>query len=474
MGRGLARGEPRLKGIIPWAPLEKGEGARPFLERLARLPGVKGVRRIIQYEPDPEFCLRPDFVRGVQLLAEFGWSFDLCISHVHLKNTIELVRRCPGVSFVLDHVGKPNIKERIWQPWADELARLARLPNVACKVSGMVTEDDHGSWKRENLKPYIDHVLECFGFDRVVFGGDWPVVTLAASYPQWAEALEWALAGCTPAERSRLYRENALRIYRLGTGGQAMRLEDRVAIVTGGSKGIGEGIARVFSAEGARVVIASRGEEEGLRMAAALGAAEGRALYVPTDVRSSESIQRLIRTTVERFGKLDILVNNAGYHISKNIEATSEEEWELIITTNLRSTFLCSKYAIPHLRRSRGNIINISSMVGLVGQTNAGAYSASKGGQIAMTRGMALDFARDGIRVNAICPGWVQTPLVEDWFSQQADPEAARKYIFGAHPLGRIATIEECGQAAAFLASADAAFITGITLNIEGGVTLGY
>lgn len=253
-----------------------------------------------------------------------------------------------------------------------------------------------------------------------------------------------------------------------------MRLENRVAIVTGGSKGIGAGIAGVFCAEGAAVVIASRGREEGGRMAAALQAAQGRAWFVPTDVTDSASIQALIQATVERFGKLDILVNNAGYHLSKNVEQTSEEEWEFIINTNLRSTFLCSKYAIPHLRQTRGNIINISSMVGLVGQPNAGAYSASKGGQIAMTRGMALDFAADGIRVNALCPGWVQTPLVEDWFSQQEDPEASRKYIFGAHPLGRIGTVEECGKAAAYLASDDAAFVTGITLNLDGGITLGY
>ena len=253
-----------------------------------------------------------------------------------------------------------------------------------------------------------------------------------------------------------------------------MKLADKVAIVTGGSKGIGEGIARVFHSEGAKVVIASRGAEEGQRMAEQLGAAAGQALYLPTDVRHSASIQAMIQGAVKRFGKLDILVNNAGYHLSKNVEQTSEEEWEFIITTNLRSTFLCSKYAIPHLRATKGTIINISSMVGLVGQSNAGAYSASKGGQIAMTRGMALDFARDGIRVNAICPGWIASPLVEDWFSQQPDPAAARSYIYGAHPLGRIGTIEECGRAAAYLASAEAAFVTGITLNIDGGVTLGY
>ena len=253
-----------------------------------------------------------------------------------------------------------------------------------------------------------------------------------------------------------------------------MKLKDKVAIVTGSSKGIGEGIARVFSQEGARVVVTCRTEDAGRKMADEFGAAEGKALFVKTDVKSSRDIREMIDITVATFGKLDILVNNAGYHLSKNVEETSDEEWEFIINTNLRSTFLCSKYAIPHLRKTRGNIINISSMVGLVGQPNAGAYSATKGGQIAMTKNMAIDFAPDGIRVNVICPGWIQTPLVEDWFSQQKDPEAARKYIFGQHPLGRIGTSEECGKAALYLASDDAAFVTGIALNIDGGITLGY
>lgn len=253
-----------------------------------------------------------------------------------------------------------------------------------------------------------------------------------------------------------------------------MKLKDKVAIVTGSSKGIGEGIARVFSEEGAKVVVVSRNEQEGRKMADELGGGEGRALYVKTDVTNKESILQLIDLTIRTFGKLDILVNNAGYHISKNVEETSEEEWEFIIQTNLRSTFLCSKYAIPHLRATKGTIINISSMVGLVGQPNAGAYSATKGGQIAMSKGMAIDFAKDGIRVNVICPGWIQTPLVEDWFSQQPDPGASREYIYGQHPLGRIGTVEECGKAALYLASEDSAFVTGITLNIDGGVTLGY
>jgi len=248
----------------------------------------------------------------------------------------------------------------------------------------------------------------------------------------------------------------------------SMRLKDKVAVVTGGAKGIGAGIVKSFVAEGARVVVADKDEAAGKRIAGK------QVSFCITDVSSGSSVQAMITFTIKKYGRLDVLVNCAGYHISKSVEDTSEEEWDFIISTNLKSTFLCSKYAIPHLRKAKGSIINISSMVGLVGQSNAGAYSASKGGQIAMTKGMALDFAKDGIRVNAICPGWVETPLVEDWFDQQPDPKTARKYILSVHPLGRIATIEEIGTAAVFLASKDASFVTGVALPVDGAVTLGY
>jgi NAD(P)-dependent dehydrogenase (short-subunit alcohol dehydrogenase family) len=185
-------------------------------------------------------------------------------------------------------------------------------------------------------------------------------------------------------------------------------------------------------------------------------------------------VEALIASVVESFGRLDVLINNAGYHISKDVEHTSEQEWDYILATNLKSVFLCSKYAIPHLKKTRGTIVNMSSMVGLVGQSNAAAYSASKGGIVALSKGMAIDLAGDGIRVNCICPGWVQTPLVEDWFAQQADPSAARKYIFGMHPVGRISTVEEIGRVALFLCSEEASFITGVALPVDGGVTLGY
>lgn len=192
----LAKQDPRIAGMVPWAPLEKGDAARADLEALlAANPLVKGIRRIIQFEPEIDFCLRPDFVKGVQALADYGLSFDICISHIQLANTIKLVTQCPKVQFILDHIGKPDIRQQIFEPWKSEIKTLAQFPNVWCKVSGLVTEADHQAWTKEDLKPYIDHVIDSFGFDRVIYGGDWPVAYQATEYPRWVETLEWAVQG---------------------------------------------------------------------------------------------------------------------------------------------------------------------------------------------------------------------------------------------------------------------------------------
>jgi L-fuconolactonase len=164
--------DPRLKAMVPWAPLEYGDRSRAFIEALLGIsPLMRGIRRIIQFEPDTGFCLRPDFVRGVQLLPQYNLSFDICIDHRHLPNTIELVRRCPDTSFVLDHIGKPDIRNHVLDPWRDGIRILAAFPNVWCKMSGLVTEADHQHWTREDLRPYIDHILNTFGFARTMFGG---------------------------------------------------------------------------------------------------------------------------------------------------------------------------------------------------------------------------------------------------------------------------------------------------------------
>ncbi|RME63007.1 MAG: amidohydrolase, partial [Caldilineae bacterium] len=175
----LAQVEPRIRGIVAHAPLEAGAAARDALAALQKLPLVKGIRRLIQSEP-LGFCVQPDFVRGVQLLPAYGFSFDICIYHPQLGDVLRLVEQCPDVSFILDHIGKPAIKDGIREPWMSQLRELAAFPNVHCKLSGMVTEADHARWTPDDLKPYMEHVLDCFGPERTVFGSDWPVVNLAA------------------------------------------------------------------------------------------------------------------------------------------------------------------------------------------------------------------------------------------------------------------------------------------------------
>ncbi len=214
----LAEQEPRLQGIVAWAPLEDGECARSFLEALvAAGPLVKGVRRILQGEPDPAYCLQPSFVRGVEMLADYGLSFDICIYHYQLPAVIELVRQCPGVTFILDHIAKPDIRSGALEPWREHIAALARLPNVACKISGVATEADHARWTVDDLAPYIRHALTVFGEDRVMFGGDWPVALLATSYRRWVETLATLTVDFSPEAQRKLWSENARRIYRLPT-----------------------------------------------------------------------------------------------------------------------------------------------------------------------------------------------------------------------------------------------------------------
>ncbi len=211
----VAKEDTRIQGMVPWAPLEKGEAVEPELAELAKIPLVRGIRRIIQFEPDPEFCLRPDFIEGVKLLPKFNMTFDICINHTQMKNTIRFVEQCPDVTFILDHIGKPDIKNHVMEPWKSELKTMSEFPNVSCKMSGLATEADFENWTKEDLKPYIDHVLECFGVDRVMYGGDWPVAAQATDYPRWVNTLDWALGDMSEADRRKIFRENAIEFYRL-------------------------------------------------------------------------------------------------------------------------------------------------------------------------------------------------------------------------------------------------------------------
>ncbi|MEZ4634617.1 MAG: amidohydrolase family protein [Caldilineaceae bacterium] len=211
----LANDEPRISGIVAGASLERGEAVRPQLEGLSQYPLVKGIRRLIQGE-GLGFATQPDFVRGVQIVAEFGFSFDICIFHPQAADAVTLVAQCPNVSFVLDHIGKPDIRNGVMEPWAMHMRELAAFPNVCCKLSGMVTEADPEAWTAADLRPYAEHIFDVFGADRVMFGGDWPVATLAASYRSWFETASAFIAELAPGEQEKVLRENAIRFYRLG------------------------------------------------------------------------------------------------------------------------------------------------------------------------------------------------------------------------------------------------------------------
>ncbi len=249
-----------------------------------------------------------------------------------------------------------------------------------------------------------------------------------------------------------------------------MRLENKAALITGGTSGIGEAVACLFAREGAKVAITGRNESRGHAVTAKILESGGQAIFVRTDVRKAADCKRAVDSILGAFGRLDILFNNAGVFFPKTTLECTEEEWDLQIDINLKGTFLMSKYALdPMLAQKSGVIINNSSGWGLVGGDKAVAYCASKGGVVLLTKAMAIDHGRQGIRVNCICPGDVDTPMLPedarlrglDWKTYLASCEN--------RPMGRIGTPEEIAKAVLFLASDDSSFMTGATLVVDGG-----
>lgn len=213
----LAAEHTLIQGIVAAAPLEAGDAVRGHLANLAALgPIAKGVRRNLQDESDPAYCLQEPFLQGIRLLADFGFSFDCCIRPQQFPAVTELARRNPDIAFILDHLGKPTIRTRELDPWRAQIDALAARPNVWCKISGLVTEADTQVWQPADLVPYVTHALQAFGPDRVLFGGDWPVVLLAASYARWVATFSSLTHDLPEATQRQLWAENARRCYRLG------------------------------------------------------------------------------------------------------------------------------------------------------------------------------------------------------------------------------------------------------------------
>jgi L-fuconolactonase len=211
----LAAREPRITGIVAKCMMNEGPATTAAIAELRRHPLVRGVRHLVQHEPDSGYCARPEFIAGVHQLGPAGLSFDLCCFHHQLPAVIELVRNCPGTRFILDHFGKPGIRVGLLDPWREHIRTLAALPNVDCKLSGLITEADHAGWTLEHLQPYVDHVLATFGPARLLFGGDWPVVKLAGTYVRWLDTARQLVSHVSPEGQAAIFGGNARRVYRL-------------------------------------------------------------------------------------------------------------------------------------------------------------------------------------------------------------------------------------------------------------------
>jgi NAD(P)-dependent dehydrogenase (short-subunit alcohol dehydrogenase family) len=246
----------------------------------------------------------------------------------------------------------------------------------------------------------------------------------------------------------------------------------KVALVTGGAMGIGEAVAVLLAERGASVAILDRDREKAEAVASALTARGLVARSFPTDVAVGGEVAASVAAVVRDLGRLDVVSNNAGIQRYGTVETTSEAEWDEVINVNLRSVYLVCHHAIPHLRKTRGAIVNMASVQAFATQKSVAAYTTGKHGLIGLTRSMALDFAADGIRVNAVAPGSVDTPMLRWAVSLDEKPEALMRVVEKMHPLGRIAQPREVAEAVAYLASPRASFVTGTTLTVDGGLLL--
>ena len=253
-----------------------------------------------------------------------------------------------------------------------------------------------------------------------------------------------------------------------------MKLEGKVALITGGNSGIGAATATLFAKEGAAVALTGRNSERGEQVARAINEAGGRAMFLRCDVCIADECRQAVEQTLERFGRIDVLFNNAGVFHPKTVPECTEQEWDETIDSSLKGAFLMSKYALPSMiERGSGSIIHTSSGWGVLGGDRAAAYCAAKGGLIVMAKAMAIDHGPDGIRVNCVCPGDVDTPMLIDDAGKRG--MSREDYLAGAsdRPLGRVGTVEEIARAVLFLASDDSSFVTGDALVVDGGGVAG-
>lgn len=252
-----------------------------------------------------------------------------------------------------------------------------------------------------------------------------------------------------------------------------MRLNNKVAIITGAGSGIGAATAVLFGKEGARVIVADIERKKGMDTVDLIKSNNGEAIFIPVDVSIADSVKKMVKSAVETYGKLDILVNNVGVYLQADVVETSEKDWNMIIDINLKSAFFCCKYSIPEMLKNRkgGVIVNVGSEAGIVGIKKQTAYNVSKSGIIALTKSIAVDFAKDNIRANCVCPGTTETALVKEALSRALDPEKARRELEVVRPANRLGQPDEIAAGILYLASDESPYATGAILSVDGGYT---
>jgi NAD(P)-dependent dehydrogenase (short-subunit alcohol dehydrogenase family) len=248
-----------------------------------------------------------------------------------------------------------------------------------------------------------------------------------------------------------------------------LKLRDRIAVVTGSGSGIGKSIAIALAAEGAQVAVADIDDARGKQTAKDILQKNGQAIFHRTDVSDPDSVEQLTRSVIDKFRQIHILVNNAAIQVSKTVVETTLEEWNRQIAVNVGGVFLCSRSFLPHLRQTRGVIINLSSVNAFFVEPACAGYCATKAAILGLTKAMAIDHGREGVRVHAICPGYIDAGLAEGYFQSQPDPVRARAEAGKLHALGRIGRPEEVARLAVFLASEDSSFMTGSPIIVDGG-----
>eukprot|EP00927_Polykrikos_kofoidii_P067143 TRINITY_DN62657_c0_g1_i1.p1 TRINITY_DN62657_c0_g1~~TRINITY_DN62657_c0_g1_i1.p1 ORF type:complete len:619 (-),score=95.85 TRINITY_DN62657_c0_g1_i1:339-2195(-) len=519
--------------LIPHADLEKPD-VGDLLVDFAKDPRVRGVRQILNFQPNIDPYLKDDqlqcldWERGFSLLGKHGLSFELqCNPHQYAK-AAEVIARHPNVVVILNHLGTPQLSDL-----ADEaeqyrrgMQALAALPNVYLKVSFLCRI--HKQWSEKKLVLDMVHEMLClFGISRCMFASNFPVDNHLATMGGWgmarlAKAMRDDIGGrYGDAALKALFAETAMRVYRLHRdkvpavlGSTTLRigrpgLVGQGCVVTGASAGLGAAIATVLALDGgARVVVADINEGAGEAVAAAVRARGGKAEFFKTDVTNDASVSACMAHCVDRFGSLRVLVNNAVRFVFGHLKGAGngsktgtdrdieDADWDTVFQVNVCGYARCIKHAMHHMRKneltnncywndqgegttfihagSRGSIVNVASISSFIAQPEFVPYNASKGAVLQLSKCCAMDLASDKVRVNAVCPGTIETPGAYNHMRLiGVSLEQGRTMFADGNLLKRQSAPEEIANAVMFLASDDSSFVTGAHFAADGGQTIG-